>query len=311
MSNTKTLLPAKNRTFKSKTRTLFILFCITIPIAHWLIFYVYVNFNSITMAFLDRNGALSLANFSRFFSEITTQSSELKLAFQNTLITFILLLITFPFKILVSYFIYKKIPGHKFFRNVFFLPAIIFPVAISLIFIRMVGTDGTIAQTVGSLMGLSYVPELLADSRFANITVLLNMLWLAFPGDLIIWGGTFARIPDDVYEAGKIDGVGWFREFTHLTVPLVWPTVSLQMILLFCGFFAASGNVFLLTSGQYGTMTITAWMYLTLFRNSGGIDTSNVFNYLSAVGFVLTLVSIAVSLVIRKFTNRIFNDVEY
>jgi multiple sugar transport system permease protein/N-acetylglucosamine transport system permease protein len=219
--------------------------------------------------------------------------------------------VAFPFKVLVSFFIYKKIPFARFYRIVFFFPMIIFSVAVALVFTQIVGTEGFIAQAVRDWMELDYTPELLADSRFANTTVILQMVWLQFPGDLIIWGGTFARIPEDVLESGRIDGVTWWTEFTKIVVPMVWPTVALQMVLLFCGIFGASGNVFLLTRGQYGTMTLNCWMYQELFYNSGTQFTSNVYNYLSAVGLLMTTIAIIISLSIRKLTDKLFDEVEY
>ena len=299
----------KKRTDKEKV--IFILFCITIPIIQWLIFYVYANVDSIFMAFRDSNGALTMENFKRFFVELKTPSSDIRLAFKNTFITFLILLVTYPFKVLVSYFLYKKVPGSAVFRVLFFLPSILFSVCTAMVFTRFVGTTGIIAKAVQEMLHLDYVPELLADSRFANIVVLLNMVWLGFPGDLIIWGGTFARIPNEVLESGKIDGVNWWTEFTKIMVPLVWPTLSLQMILMFCGIFGASGQVFLLTEGGYGTITLSVWMYKVVLENSGNMYTSNVYNYLSAVGLMITIVAVTMSLCIRKFTDKAFDDVDF
>ncbi len=299
----------KKRTDKEKV--IFILFCITIPIIQWLIFYVYANVDSIFMAFRDPNGALTMENFKRFFVELKTPSSDIRLAFKNTFITFLILLVTYPFKVLVSYFLYKKVPGSAVFRVLFFLPSILFSVCTAMVFTRFVGTTGIIAKAVQEMLHLDYVPELLADSRFANIVVLLNMVWLGFPGDLIIWGGTFARIPNEVLESGKIDGVNWWTEFTKIMVPLVWPTLSLQMILMFCGIFGASGQVFLLTGGGYGTITLSVWMYKVVLENSGNMYTSNVYNYLSAVGLMITIVAVTMSLCIRKFTDKAFDDVDF
>lgn len=299
----------KKRTDKEKV--IFILFCITIPIIQWLIFYVYANVDSIFMAFRDSNGALTMENFKRFFVELKTPSSDIMLAFKNTFITFLILLVTYPFKVLVSYFLYKKVPGSAVFRVLFFLPSILFSVCTAMVFTRFVGTTGIIAKAVQEMLHLDYVPELLADSRFANIVVLLNMVWLGFPGDLIIWGGTFARIPNEVLESGKIDGVNWWTEFTKIMVPLVWPTLSLQMILMFCGIFGASGQVFLLTGGGYGTITLSVWMYKVVLENSGNMYTSNVYNYLSAVGLMITIVAVTMSLCIRKFTDKAFDDVDF
>ena len=295
----------------NKKRVLFLLFCVTMPIINWLIFYVYTNISAIGMAFLDGQGNLSLDNFTRFFQEFESDTSLLPIAFKNTFLTFAILFVTFPFKVLVSYFIYKKIPFSGFYRIVFFLPTIIFSVAIAMIFTKLVGTEGFIAQGIQEWLHMDYTPELLAESKFANKVILANLIWLGFPGDLIIWGGTFARIPEDVLESGKIDGVNWWTEFTKIIVPMVWPTVALQMVLLFCGIFGATGNVFLLTGGQYGTMTLSAWMYTTLYNNAGSVYTSNVYNYMSAVGLLITVVAIIISLSIRKLTDKVFDEVEY
>lgn len=294
-----------------KKLVLFILFCTIVPVLHFLIFYVYTNFSAFTMAFTDKNGTLSFDNFTRFFKEFSLPTSTIRIAFRNTFLTFGIGLLTFPFKVLVSYFIYKKVPGHKVFRILFFIPTIVFSVAVSMVFTRLVSVDGVIAQWIGEALNLGYTPDLLGDSRFANITVLANLLWLSFPGDLIIWGGTFARIPEEVLESAKIDGASWWTEFTKITVPLVWPTVALQMVLTFSAVFSASGNVFLLTGGEYDTMTLNAWMYLELYNSSGNQYTSNVYNYLSAVGLMLTVVAVTISLLVRKYTDKVFDDVEF
>jgi ABC-type sugar transport system permease subunit len=216
----------------NKIRVAFIICCCALPVINWLVFYVYANLSSFVMAFTNKDGLLSVDNFIRFFKEFQNPVSDIRIAVKNTFLTFGILFVTFPLKVLVSYFIYKKIPGAAIYRILFFLPSIIFSVALSLIFQKIIGVNGFVAEAVQSALDLNQPPELLADSRFANTTVLLHMMWLNFPGDLIIWGGTFARIPEDVLESARIDGVNWWKEFTHITVPLVWPTVALQMVLL-------------------------------------------------------------------------------
>ncbi len=288
------------------------LFCgVALPLIQFLIFYVYTNFSSIMLAFTGSNGEFTFYNFSRMFKELELATSSLRIAFRNTMITFAIQMVTFPFKVLVSYFIYKKVPGYGLYRIVFFLPTVLFSVCTAMVFTRLVGVNGFIAKAVGEWLNLGYVPELLADSRFANITVLLEMVWLQFPGDLVIWSGTFARIPEEVLESGQIDGTNWWTEFTRIVVPMVWPTVALRMVLLFSGIFSASGSVFLLTRGEYGTMTLSAWQYIKLLDHSGASYSSYGYNYLSAVGLLLTIVAVGISLIVRKITDRYFTDVEF
>lgn len=295
----------------NKRRVLFVICCCILPVIQWLIFYVYANLSSFVMAFTNKDGVLSFDNFVRFWGELNNPASDIRIAFRNTFITFAIILISFPFKVLVSYFIYKKVPFAGVYRILFFLPSIIFGVALAMIFQKIISVNGFVAEWVQDWLNLSQPPELLADSRYANKVVILHMLWLGFPGDLIIWGGTFTRIPNDVLESGQIDGVNWWQEFTKITVPMVWPTVALQMVLMFCGIFGASGSVFLLTKGMYGTMTLSAWMYLQLFNMSGNQYTSNAYNYMSAVGLVITVIAIAISLGIRKWTDKAFEEVEF
>lgn len=295
----------------NKELVCFILFAITIPILNWVVFYIYPNINSILMAFKNAEGAWSVENFQRLFVEFNLPTSELRLALKNTLITFTIQLVMFIPQVLVSYFIYKKIPFAGLYRVLFFLPGLLVGVCVAMVFKQMVGVASPIADMVQTTLNLEYPPELLADSRFANTVVLAHMVWFAFPGDLIIWGGTFARIPDDLLESARIDGITWWGEFTKIVVPLVWPTVALKMVLTVCGILGASGQVFLLTNGQYGTMTLNAWLYLTLLNNSGSEYTSNVYNFLSAVGLVMTVISVCIAMAVRKYTDKAFDDVDF
>ena len=294
----------------NKGRVAFILFGITLPWLSWAVFYLYVNFSSLFLAFQDKTGAFSFTQFERLWTELHLASSDIRVAIRNTLITFAINFVALPFKVLVSYFLYKKIPGHSVYRILFFLPMILSGVAVSLVFSNLVGTRGIIAEAVQNLLNLEYTPELLADSRFANFTIWAHMLWLSFPGDLIIWGGTFARIPADVLESGQIDGATWKDEFLKIVVPLVWPTVALQMLLSICGIFGASGSVFLLTGGNYGTMTLACWTYL---QTLGGTGTANapIHHYLSAVGLVMTVIAVTLTFFIRRYTDKAFDSVDF
>lgn len=294
----------------SATRISFILFCCAVPVIEWLIFYIYGNASSFLMAFTNGKGQLSFDNFVRLWEELFSPTSYIAVAVKNTLISFLILMIMFPFQVLVAYFIYKKIPGYSLYRMLFFLPTILFSVATSMIIMRMFSVNGFIAEGVQALFGLEEVPELLADSNYANTTVLAHMVWMRIPGDLIIWGGTFARIPEEVLESGKIDGVTWWQEFTRIIVPIVWPTVGLKMVLQVCQIFNASGAVFLLTDGEFGTMTLSCWMYKELL-NGATTGISTAYNYMSAVGLVMTVIAVTLSLVIRRWVDKAFEEVEY
>ncbi len=284
-----------------------------LPTITFLVFYVYVNLNSFAMAFQYNNadGTISwtLDNIKTVFQRLFPPDKEMGEAFLNTYKTFGVNLIMFFVGVFVSYFLYKKVFLYKAFRVVFYLPSILSAVVMCAVFKDLFGSYNFGVFTK-NLFKLDYIPEIFADEKFANKAVLINMIWLSFPGNLIIWGGTFARIPESVVEAARIDGVNWVQEAFKIIIPIVWPTFALMFILSIAGIFGASGQVFLLTMGQAGTQTISNWMYMQVYGATIN-NSSNAFNFMSALGMFLTVISCVLSLTLRKISSKLFQEVEY
>ena len=294
-------------------RVIFIISFIIIPTVHFLITYVYVNIDSILMSFQLTKGDetyWTFENFIRFYQQLAIDNSEMRIAFKNTFLTFLINEIMFVVSFFVSYFLYKKVPGYAFFRICFFLPGLIAGTVVTNVYLKFIGPDGPIAPLIQKLYGLDYVPTLISESQFANKAILWQVVWLGFPSNMILFGGAFSRIPNTVLESAELDGVNWYQEAFRIIIPMVWPTVSMLMMMSIANVFAASGSVFLMTQGKLGTQTISCWMYLQIY-NSPGVEYSNAYNYMSAIGLNLTVISVALALGIRKFSNKFFKDVQY
>lgn len=292
-------------------RVLFIITAVTVPIVHFCVNYVYVNINSFILAFQHQVGgeiSFGLSNFEQFLADIRNPESVFSIALINTTKSFLIGLIMYCVGFLVSFFIYKKILFHNIFRIIFYLPSLVSGTVIVAIFKNFVGSQSIVAEIVKIIYGFDKATNLLSMPEFANKVIFAHMIIFAFPLNMIIWGGTFSRIPDSIIEAGKLDGVNWVQEIFYLTIPLVWPTFALTLLLRFCAFFGAEGSVFLFTRGNFDTTTIATWMYLQVVDYHNDI---NSIAYLSAVGMVLTVIAVTVSLIIRSFTNRVFSDIQY
>lgn len=301
----------RRRKKRATSEILFIISSLVIPVFVFILFYIVPNSSAFLMAFQGRDGSWTTDNFVRVFESLKDGGNDLRVGLRNTLLAFGINVLVYPLKVLVPFFIYKKIPFYKLHRVLFFLPMIFFSVATTLVVTQLLAPNGFIAEAVAGLMGLNYSPDLLADSRFANIVIFAEMLWFGFPGDLIIWGGTFARIPNELLESGRLDGTNWWTEFTKIVVPIVWPTVGLQMVLMACTLFSCGGKAFLFTKGAYGTMTLSCWLQLQLLNGSGNQYTSNVYNYMSAVGVCMTVIAVVLATFIRRNANKVFDEVEF
>lgn len=287
-------------------RILFILAAILVPTVHFLITYVYVNFSAVLSAFYRTvNGVREwgFENFTRFFEEFSSPTSEIKQSFVNTFKTWGIQLLLFPTGIVVSYFLYKKVLFANTFRLLFFMPGVISGVVTVAVYKGILSPEGQLAAFLQQALNLDYIPEILGDNRFANWGIWGMMIWLGIPGNMILWGGTFARIPDSLLESARLDGVSWTQELVYIIIPLVWPTFSMLLMFQLSGIFGASGSVFLLTEGLYGTQTFSNWMYMQVYNYTGG--NSNAFNYMAAVGLLITVVASIIAYSVRYFANKI------
>ena len=299
-------------------RALFIISFTILPVASFLLFYVYVNLDAFIMAFQKPEGGklvwAGLENFKWVFKNIkdpsTTDSENLRLAFVNTFKSFGVHMLMYPIGIINAYFVYKKIWGYKAFRVIFYLPSIVSSVIVSMFFTELMSPSGFFPGFLTKLCNLDYtLYNPLLDSKFANPMVFLHMVWLGFPGNLIIWGGTFSRIPDSLIESARLDGVGWVKELVFIIVPLVWPTFALTLTLTVCGIFGSTGAVFLLTAGKYGTQTVSNWMYMNILNASN--PQAKPLYRISAMGLMLTIVSCALAFTVRKFLASRISEVQY
>ena len=149
------------------------------------------------------------------------------------------------------------------------------------------------------------VPLFLADSDYATGALIIYRIWLAWGGNMLLYGGAMARIPLEILESARLDGTGSFREFWSFILPLVWPTTSTLLILNLTGIFATGDVVMLFTQGAYETMTLGYWIYhKSLYGGAAE------YNEIAATGLVFTVVTVPVIMFIRWLIERI-PTVEY
>lgn len=295
---------AKSRRRGLIRKHVFIWSMLGIPIASWLVFWLYTNFNMILMAFQTPQGDWTFRNFISFWNDLTAPHSEIAVSIRNTFLYFGLnVLIILPLGTLIAYFIYKKIRGFKVFRVAIFLPAIIPQIVMITSFKEVIKPWGPLAT-----LGIRLPAEgLLALPSTATATVMFYCLWTGFSTVMLLMCGSMARIPVEVLEAAKLDGCGAFREFRSLVIPLILPTISTQVIFALTGLFNASGPILLMTGGAAETSTLQYWIFMNTYK---GTEATGAYNIVSATGLVFTCVALPLILLVKWLSEKI-QTVEY
>ena len=280
----------------------FVTALVSIPILQFLIFYVFINGNVILLAFHNENNAFTFDNFLFLFRYFGSSNSKLLEALVNTLKFFALQLVMFPISLLFSYFLYKKIFLHRYLQIVFFLPSIISAMVMVTLFKNIM--NGPVAEIWAKIFGMQSEPLFFDSTRYALKSIMVYMVWTGLANNMVIFSGTMARVPTEILESGKMDGVGFGRELVQLVIPLIWPTISTLILLQFIGIFTSGGPILLFTQGEWGTYTISYWIYeYTVVMHN--------YNYASAAGLFFTVIGLPVIYVAKYFLNKLDKNVEY
>lgn len=289
------------------------------PIAQFLLFYVYVNFSSFFIAFQDNYGAWTTENFQRVFDGFFGEVGGLRKELFRSFITWCVgMFVSFPMSVLMSYALWKKIPGNKAFRVILYFPTMLGGVVCTRLFKYLCAYNGPIL-TVVKWLGFT-LPEALAQAGLfgyvgtAFPTILFYSIWIGIGGNLIVLTGALVRIPNEVLEAGKLDGVGFFREFWQIAIPLIYPTLNTLMIFSMAGIFTADAGTFLFTrNGGYETSTIGFRLFIEVYYiSNAGVGAGNTaYGYPAALGMILSVITIPLVLVWRHFLEKHLEAVGY
>lgn len=305
MSEFSAITTTKNQA-KRKEKT-FIFLMMLFPVIHWCIFWLYVNFSSIALAFQDtRTGILTWDNFKAVGESLTSPYGEIRLALKNTLLYFgTSLLIISPCGLLMSYFLFKRIVGNQAFRIIFYLPAIISGVVMVTCYTTFIDPHGPLGNIL-NWFNVTIPPEgWLARKETATTMILIYNIWTGFTGNILLFCGAMARVPMEVLESSKLEGCGAFREFVQIIIPLIFPTLSTQIILLFTGVFTSSGPILLFDPNcSYNTVTLSYWIFKQVY-GFGTVGGSGSYNLVSATGLCFTLLGVPIILFVRWVMDRI------
>ena len=176
-----------------------------------------------------------------------------------------------------------------FFRTALFAPVVTTLVAVAVIWRYLFNTRyGLLNYALGGL-GIDPI-DWLGDPHWAMPAIILFAVWKNFGYNMIIFLAGLQSIPEELYEAARIDGASVWRQFRSVTLPMLSPVVMLVGILTIAGYFQLFAEPYVMTQGGplQSTVSVLYFMYEEGFKwwNLGSA---------SAVAFVLFLLIFAVT----------------
>ncbi len=190
-----------------------------------------------------------------------------------------------------------KVRGMDFFRTVFYLPAVLSGVAVALMWIWILHPEMGVVNNLLSLVGIQG-PKWFWDPSTALISVVIMQLWYV-GGSAVIYLAGLQNIPPHLYEAAEMDGASKLARFRAITLPLLTPTLFLQLVTNLIDAFQVFTSVYIITGG--GPLRAT-WMYM-LYLYEQAFQEFNM-GYASAMAWILTVIIVVLSVIVFRTSNR-------
>lgn len=279
----------------------------------------YAFYISLHKWILVKGSFLGLGNFIKVFKDPDF--------YQSLQVTVYYVLGTVPltiiFSLFIAYLLFQKIRGLSVFRTLYFLPYIVSAVAAGAVWtwifnprfgpLNMVlGAIGISSQKwlleprgIFELIGRSFgvaLPSWAAGPSEALVAIMVFAIWQVMGFDIVVFLAGLGSIPNELYEAARIDGANGWQLFRRITVPMLSPTTFFVMIISIIGSFQAFNHIYVMTTASAGTLggplgttsTLTIYMFRQFWDNQN-------MGYGAALAFVL----FAIILMLTVLQNQI------
>jgi multiple sugar transport system permease protein len=178
--------------------------------------------------------------------------------------------------------------GRGLFRALLALPWAIPDIPIVLTFAIMLDPNfGVINRFASFIPGVHHQILWLSAPSLAFIAIVVIVGWKGIPFFALIILSSLQAVPEELYEAARVDGAGVVKRFRNITIPAITPTLGLLGILGFIFAFQQFSLIYLLTGGGPGTDTST--LALTIYQQAFEFFNYNYACAIAVVGLVLAL----------------------
>jgi len=259
----------------TRTWSVYVIFLFMLPgLLHYLIFRVGPSMATVILSFTNITGVpgvawdfVGLDNYREFFFLQNTR--DLQRALSRTVtyslsVTLIQNILALFMAIVVNN---KFMKGRNFFRAVYFMPVILGVTIVTSVWMLLASVDGPIFALMQALM--DNPQPMFANRTLAFPGVIGIQIWMFMGFSMVLYLAGMQNIPSELYEAAFVDGCGEFRSIRYITFPMLWPIITVNVLLAIIGSLQSFDIIFTTTGGQFNTTTLGMMVFATAFGGAG------------------------------------------
>jgi len=245
--------------------------------------------------YTEKINFIGLENFVEIFTYPTN-----KLLIMNTIKYAIT---TTVFKVIIGLFLAlllnEGLRSKNILRTIFYIPAILSPLVIGLVFTSIFNpVRGLLSQFLNIIGMGNFTHEWLADINTAMPAVMSVEIWRFSGYCMVIFMAGLQLIPRSLYEAAEIDGAGKIQKFSHITLPFLTPSITINIILNIIWGLKVFDIIFVLTKGGPGHLTEVLNIAVFTQFSAGR------YGFATAFGVVIFIFTSAIAFTILRLLNK-------
>lgn len=241
---------------------------------------------------------VGLENFKTIFTD--------PLFYKSLSVTFTYAVFAVPLNVILSIFIAmllnNKLRGMRFFRTIFYLPAVVSGVVVALVWAWMFQPDfGIINNLLGRLgiPGLKWIYS--EDTALASLIIM--SLW-NIGANIVLYLAALQGVPTEQYEAASIDGAGWWQRFRSITLPGISPTLLFTILTGVINALQVFTPAFVMTKG--GPNNATSFIAYYIYNNA---FVYRKMGEASAQAWILfVMIAILTFIILKSSAGRVYYD---
>ena len=206
--------------------------------------------------------------------------------------------------VLIAWLLNSKLRGQIAVRSLVFLPVVLGATVNGLTWYVMFNPLN--GPVTGLFTAFGMRTNLLGNPTTALWAVIWVQIWANLGFSMMVFLAGMQGIPTEVYEAGKIDGTSPWSAFRFLTVPLLAPSITVNVLLAVIGSITAFELIFVLTDGgpAFSTQTLGMWVFNQAFYGSAGGSSTTLPGFAAAIAMVQFALVFVLALIMQYYLRR-------
>lgn len=250
-------------------------------------------------------GAMNFCGTANYIKIIATDEVFRKSVINSLILAGVSISVQLPIAFIIALILSNGVKFEKFFRTVYFIPVILSSMVIAQLWLRVFNADYGLLNYVLNAIGLSkFAQPWMANTSTAFICTVIPAVWQYVGQYILIMYAGIKAIPQDLYEAAKIDGANGLQTTTRITIPLLSPVIKVCLIFSLTGSFKSFDLVYAMTNGGpfHSSELPSTVMYSNLFS-------AGAYGYGSAQALFIVIECLIVTIIIQLLFKRVESQV--